>query len=211
MVTTPGSLSERERIELERDKAEEIIDEQLRAFYAAESCHVKQTRKGLKITIVHILHISQETKELISTRYMMSGWKNARWEIDHYSYMSPVNCFILIFPDPKPMEKSSSDNIRRIETDPFVGPKNPRRGFVYLFKCNDRYKIGRTKNPTKRLAKMAGAIMPFKIERLHAIPCKDACATETELHRRFADKREQGEWFNLTEEDIAYLKELTAA
>lgn len=90
----------------------------------------------------------------------------------------------------------------------FITPKNPKRGFVYLFKCNGLYKIGRTKNPTKRMQQMASAAMPFEFERIHVIGCKNAIEAERELHKKFSSKRKIGEWFDLSEIDIEEIKSI---
>lgn len=81
-------------------------------------------------------------------------------------------------------------------------------GFVYLLKSpTNAYKIGRSKNPQDRI-KTFGVKLPFEVEYLAIIPAQDMCSLEAELHQRFADKRINGEWFALTDNDIAYIKSL---
>jgi hypothetical protein len=36
----------------------------------------------------------------------------------------------------------------------------------------------------------------------------DCAALETELHRRFADKRKRGEWFELDDNDVAEIRNM---
>ncbi len=50
--------------------------------------------------------------------------------------------------------------------------------------------------------------MPYDLELLVSIETDDRDSLEKELHEKFADKRKKGEWFDLTEEDIAYIKGL---
>jgi len=56
------------------------------------------------------------------------------------------------------------------------------------------------------MRKMASAIMPFTIERLHSISCQDAVAAELTLHKKFSSKRVKGEWFKLSRADIEQIK-----
>ena len=85
-------------------------------------------------------------------------------------------------------------------------PRNP--GFVYLLQSpTSAYKIGRTKNPDDRL-KTFGVKLPFEVEYVCLIKTADMGALEAELHGYFADKRINGEWFNLTPDDVAQIKEM---
>lgn len=79
-------------------------------------------------------------------------------------------------------------------------------GYVYLLKAeNGYYKIGRTKSPKDRI-KTFGVKLPFKVEFEHLIQTDDMEGLEAELHFTFADKRLDGEWFNLTSGDVEYIK-----
>lgn len=79
-------------------------------------------------------------------------------------------------------------------------------GYVYVIKCEKYYKIGRTTNLKSRFSYI-GVQIPFDIEIVHSIKCKDMLKTEELFHQLFKDKRIQGEWFNLTKEDINFIKE----
>lgn len=83
-----------------------------------------------------------------------------------------------------------------------------RNGYVYLIQ-SDRgyYKIGRTANPSDRAITFS-ALLPFEIEFICLIPTGDMVSLETALHRRFADKRVNGEWFDLAPEDVEYIRGL---
>jgi hypothetical protein len=86
--------------------------------------------------------------------------------------------------------------------------KRKRSGFVYLIKSEaGHYKIGRTTNIADR-AKVFGVKLPFDIEIEHTIVCSDYVKAEQHLHEKFSAKRGQGEWFTLSEEDVAYIKSL---
>lgn len=81
-------------------------------------------------------------------------------------------------------------------------------GFVYLLRSSSGYyKIGRTKDPNDRIATFA-VKLPFEVEYEHIISCSDMMEMERSLHARYADRRVNGEWFDLNAEDIAYIKSI---
>lgn len=85
-----------------------------------------------------------------------------------------------------------------------------RGGFVYLLMDMDvtgYCKIGKTKEPVDRIGHF-DIKLPFETKVLHIIPCYDSTKTETVLHHRFADKRQRGEWFNLDQHDIEWIREI---
>lgn len=85
-------------------------------------------------------------------------------------------------------------------------PRN--HGFVYLLQSpTSAYKIGRTADPDDRMATFS-VKLPFEVEYEHLIETSNMYQLESELHARFADRRVNGEWFDLTNEDVAYIKSL---
>jgi hypothetical protein len=85
--------------------------------------------------------------------------------------------------------------------------KRPMSGWVYILQAGPFYKIGKTKNVDRRVGQLA-TLPPFDIEIIHTIKTKDMGQLELELHEKFAEKRKRGEWFELEEGDIAWLKTL---
>lgn len=84
-------------------------------------------------------------------------------------------------------------------------------GYVYILvggDCRTYYKIGRSKYPPARLY-IVSTQLPFRVELLHLIKSDNAAKAEFFLHRRFADKRLNGEWFALDPEDVYYICNLT--
>lgn len=81
-------------------------------------------------------------------------------------------------------------------------------GIVYVLKAdNGLYKIGRAKKFENRLLQLQTQ-MPYDLEVIVLIESDDYIGLEKGLHKRFVSKREKGEWFELSEEDIEYLKGL---
>lgn len=89
-------------------------------------------------------------------------------------------------------------------SEPKNGPKVVT-GFVYLMKSGSHFKIGRTNSPGRRGSELAIKI-PVSPTTLHCIETDDPVGVETYWHRRFADKRGEGEWFALTSDDVKAFK-----
>lgn len=79
-------------------------------------------------------------------------------------------------------------------------------GYVYVFgsKAEGRYKIGQGVSPKARMSDYR-ARLPFSVEMIHTIPADDKARAEADLHHRLKDKRENGEWFKLTPDEIGQI------
>lgn len=101
-------------------------------------------------------------------------------------------------------EFSSAVNLRH-----WVGiRRHVEVGYVYIIQDIDiskLFKIGMTNKPFDRMYTF-GVKLPFETELIHVIPSRNAYHLEQTLHARFAAKRVNGEWFDLSAEDVAYIK-----
>ena len=88
-------------------------------------------------------------------------------------------------------------------------------GYVYVAHAmgTGLYKIGKSISPHSR--DLLGVILPFDMTdlppviMLHMIRTNGMARLESYLHRRFATKRGDGEWFQLTPQDVADLRKTT--
>ncbi len=69
------------------------------------------------------------------------------------------------------------------------------------------YKIGLTNSIQNRTMQL-GILLPFKVDCIHKIETYDARSVERILHRKYADRRLNGEWFRLSDQDIEDIKHM---
>ena len=78
-------------------------------------------------------------------------------------------------------------------------------GEVYLFKSGRYYKIGKTNNTVRRGSELR-IQLPERMDLIHVIKTDDPSGIEAYWHRRFDNKRMNGEWFDLNAADIKAFK-----
>lgn len=86
-------------------------------------------------------------------------------------------------------------------------PRNGVPGYVFLIRSPHGYKIGKTANIQNRL-RLFSVKCPFPVSLEHYAWFEDCVGAERALHTRFHAKRLEGEWFDLIDADIAYIKGL---
>lgn len=81
--------------------------------------------------------------------------------------------------------------------------------YIYVLKAGDFYKIGRTASLHERIKRLS-IQLPFPIKLVMAFEVDDATDEEGFWHSELEDKRINGEWFELNEDDVKALGDYIA-
>lgn len=86
-----------------------------------------------------------------------------------------------------------------------IRPVEPQEGYIYILEADTgHYKIGCTKNLTKRLT-FFGVKLPFNVTLYNAVKVDDMYRFESWIHRYWEENRVNGEWFRLSAIDLDVL------
>ncbi len=137
-----------------------------------------------------------------------------RYDGECYDYGTPEYIAgMLLSLDIDPLECSPTDYPRPTEqfyTPTRVKTVKKKPGYVYLIQSpTGAYKIGRTSNPANRI-KTFSVKLPFEVEYVCVIPTEDMHGLEAQLHALYAEQRINGEWFNLTPDNVEFIKGLAS-
>lgn len=108
-------------------------------------------------------------------------------------------------------QRSFEDVAQLCNSEPKPIEKVPRQlsqiaglsdGFVYLMKSGRYFKIGKT-NSVGRREREITLQMPERLKLVHEIKTDDPTGIETYWHNRFKTKRTNGEWFDLSSEEVS--------
>lgn len=108
------------------------------------------------------------------------------------------------YPDHEDIITLCAEHKRVSKREPEKDTKNKSRvasGFVYLMQSGKHYKIGRTNSVGRREREFAIQI-PVPPKTIHSIETDDPVGVEAYWHNRFKDRRGEGEWFDLSPEDV---------
>jgi hypothetical protein len=81
----------------------------------------------------------------------------------------------------------------------------PENGFIYMLKAGRYYKVGRSKSFSRRSRELA-IQLPEVADTVHVISTDDPVGIEAYWHKRFEQKRLNGEWFALSAQDVKAFK-----
>jgi len=99
---------------------------------------------------------------------------------------------------------AGTGNLVRRPREP-VRKKDEAFGSVYLIRSGRHYKIGRSNASGRREYELA-IQLPERAQKIHEIRTDDPIGIEAYWHNRFAEKRKNGEWFELDAADIHVFK-----
>ena len=143
----------------------------------------------------------------------ISGW----WSDDLYSWLS--QSLIKYQKTGKASKKlknfiineitrlKENKNKLEIQNEKIGNIDNNTRGFIYILKSKNLYKIGRAKYPNDRI-KTYTTENPFGIKIILLKEVKNYIQTEVDLLKKFKDKHFKGEWFKLNENDVREIKDI---
>ena len=121
-----------------------------------------------------------------------------------------MDLFVRAFNDKSWAERPIQDlSMRYAKVDLSKRTLLPTRGYVYLFKVNDCFKIGMS-TATSRRQKEIERKKKVELELLHEITSNDYQRAEATLHAEFAHcRRGRAELFDLTPEEVQQILAIT--
>lgn len=172
--------------------------------------------------LMSIMHINDPRKKEVFTQEYRVGAVGLKYPgggkyLTHEEADEYIERIRLFYASVTPSDiEVLNKNIQRIEESApkrmaLVKSKQDTSGYVYLVQSpTSAYKIGKTVDPDNRM-KTFSVKLPFEVDYVCVIQSDDMHTLETELHAKFEHKRVNGEWFDLDETDVEYIKSLAVA
>jgi hypothetical protein len=125
----------------------------------------------------------------------LGGRNQLMGKLNHFSQSHPEYEAVGQFCAPVEEQQSKSQPLKHIRIS----------GEVYLLKSGKYYKVGKTNAVGRREYELA-IQLPEKVTLVHSIKTDDPSGIENYWHTRFEARRKNGEWFELTPDDIVAFK-----
>lgn len=152
------------------------------------------------------MRVQPTTAVIEPSRIARHRWRNNQYlcpDVAKAKKYGFLEIFAAAFNDQTWLERRLEDNVNKVfRPDLSLPTLLPTEGYVYLFKSSKSYKIGKAVIPEDRKKQVERDVSESLVE-LHRISSNDYTRAEIELHRRYAHARLNGEWFDLTDEEIA--------
>jgi len=140
---------------------------------------------------------------------------NEYGEICSIDELKAINNFLTYTIENFDEEKSIKNEIKSLydEIEEYRKPKEktetPKKsGYVYLMKGeNGRYKIGMSKDPKRRQKELCLSSCE-EHTLVYFFYSKNPSKDEKNLHNKFKSSNSHSEWFDLSEEDVNYIKSI---
>jgi len=103
------------------------------------------------------------------------------------------------YADLVPLLAQDAEQSAKAIADDSDGPSESKQevvGFVYMLRAGRNFRIGKT-NAVGRRERELAIQLPERADTAHVIKTDDPSGIEAYWHRRFADRRKNGEWFEL--------------
>jgi len=96
-------------------------------------------------------------------------------------------------------------DVFKVEGDGTPAQASSNSGYIYVIQSEYGYKIGKTTS-IKNRSQLFGVKLPFDFSFVYTYFSDRFSKLEVDLHQHFKHKRLNGEWFNLSNEDLEELE-----
>jgi hypothetical protein len=178
-----------------RDNNSDIAKKKLRVLKKEINLTIRKIREFYKRKRAHVKRgeVAKEVEESVITSYL-----NVLHRVD-------VAILELDKAEIRKLEREKSLQIKESNINSELEQKRELTGGVYLLKSGQFYKIGKAIFFDERI-KQIKLLQPEPVEIIHKIYTSDPDGIERYWHRRFSNRRKNGEWFELSITDVDEFK-----